>query len=104
MPGNTIKKIPGRFDDLVEDAVRVTEVAAHDVPVRLLALTCQFDQIDEHGLHVLAELFGSHEALLGVLTARGLRALPTGSGALGGTGRGRCLLGCHHERDASSPY
>ena len=79
--GDRVAELPRRFDDLVEDAVRVAEVAADDVPVRLLALHLQLEQVDQHRLHVLAELLRRDEPLLGVLTPGGLgtRAARRGS-------------------------
>jgi hypothetical protein len=36
--------------------VKVAEVGSDDVPVRLLALQVEFDQIDKHPLQVRAQL------------------------------------------------
>lgn len=58
MLGNGIGGLPGRVDDVVEFQVQVTAVATHDIPVCLLALQVQLDQIEGHllkgaGLSVL---------------------------------------------------
>ena len=53
--GAIVAELASGLDDLVEDAVGVAEVLADHVPVRLLALTGELDQVDEHLLQVVAQ-------------------------------------------------
>ena len=102
--GDRVAELPRGFDDLIENAMRVSEVAAYDVPVRLLALHLQFQEVDQHRLHVLAELLRRNEPLLGVLTAGGLGTRAARCGALGGrSAGGRGFLRGGHAGEASSP-
>ncbi len=54
--GDGVAGLACEVDKLVELQVEVAEVGADDVPVRLLALQVQFDQIDQHPLQVVAQL------------------------------------------------
>ena len=56
---------PSRLDQLVELEVQVAEVLADDVPVRLLALQMQVDQVDMQLLQVISELLGRLEGRVG---------------------------------------
>ena len=42
--------LTGEVDELIELQVKIAEITAHDVPVRLLTLQVEFDQIDQHPL------------------------------------------------------
>ena len=53
--GHLIREGAGCFDDFIQLQVQVPEVRSHDVPVRLLALDVQFDQVHEHCLTVGCE-------------------------------------------------
>src|SRR5690606_32167356 len=46
--GDDIAGLAGVVDQFIELQVQVTEVGAHHVPVRLLTLQLQFDQLDQH--------------------------------------------------------
>src|SRR6478735_11254186 len=72
--GDRVAEVAGGLDDLVELEVRVAEVLADDVPVRLLALARELDEVDEHALEVVAELLRRAEAGLRVLLVRQHRA------------------------------
>ena len=54
--GDGVAGLTGEVDELVELQVKVAEVGADDVPVRLLTLQVKFDQIDQHPLQVGAQL------------------------------------------------
>ena len=76
--GDVVAELPGGVDDLVELQVQVAEVLADDVPVRLLALEVQVDEVDEQLLQVGGELLGGEKRRvhgvgggLGVLERRG---------------------------------
>ena len=59
------ENVAGGVDDLVEGEVEVAEVEAHDVPVGLLALHVQVDQVDAELLQVAGEALGGGERGLG---------------------------------------
>ena len=48
--GDGVAGLAGEVDELVELQVKVAEVGSDDVPVRLLALQVEFDQIDKDPL------------------------------------------------------
>ena len=54
--GHLIGEFTGGVSDLVQDEVSVTEVDANDVPVRLLGLNVELDEVNEHGLQIVGEL------------------------------------------------
>lgn len=59
--GDVVGEVAGGVDDLVELQVEVAEVLADDVPVGLLALDVEVDEVDEDGLEARAELLGGAE-------------------------------------------
>lgn len=46
---NIVGKRAGSFDDFVQQEVGITKVRADHVPVGLLALDVEIDQVDERG-------------------------------------------------------
>src|SRR5690606_22066527 len=89
--GDLVGELARGVDDLVEDEVGVAEVLADDVPVGLLALEVQVDQVDVQLLEVDRELPAGRERrgrdVLGggVLSpCRHAQTLPTFSGIIPG--------------------
>ena len=54
--GHLVGKLARGIRNLVQDEVGVAEVDADDVPVRLLGLDVELDEINEHGLQIVGEL------------------------------------------------
>jgi len=54
--GHLIGELTGGVSDLIKDEMGVAEVDANDVPVCLLGLDMEFNQIDEHCLQIVGEL------------------------------------------------
>ncbi len=53
--GRLVGKLPGGIHDFVQLQVQVPEVGSHDVPVGLLALDVQLNQVREYGLQVVGQ-------------------------------------------------
>ena len=53
--GHVIGELAGCVNDFVELQVEVPEVGAHDVPVGLLALDMQLDQVRKNGLKIVGQ-------------------------------------------------
>ena len=54
--GDGVAGLAREVDELVELKVKVAEVGPDHVPMRLLALQVQFDQVDQNPLETAAEL------------------------------------------------
>jgi len=54
--GHLIGELAGGIGHLVKDQMSVAEVDANDVPVCLLGLDVELDEINEHGLQIVGEL------------------------------------------------
>ena len=59
--GDRVAGLTREVDELVELQVKVAEVGADDVPMRLLTLQVKFDQVDQHPLQVGAAAQGMPE-------------------------------------------
>jgi hypothetical protein len=53
--GGVICELAGSVHDFIQLQVEVPEVGAHDVPVGLLALKVEFDQVRQDGLEVVGQ-------------------------------------------------
>ena len=67
--GDGVAGLAGGVDDLVELQMRVTEVGADDIPVHLLTLDVQLDQVHQDALEVGGKLRRSLEVADFVITA-----------------------------------
>ena len=68
--GDGVAGLAGEVDQFVELQVQVAEVGSDDVPVRLLALQVQFDEVHQDPLQVAAQLGGGLKVLdIGIGTA-----------------------------------